>query len=191
MKYIVRQATKDDEAAILSVLTEAADWLRSNGMAMWQTDELDQNKMARSIGDFYVAEDLAGTAAGVVKLQIDDDEFWPDVRKSESVFLHRLAVRRAFAGGGLSKVLLNFAVRKAESLGKRFLRLDCAVERPKLRAVYENYGFTYHSDIVVGPFHVARYEYRFKTEPNQALQHNDPSCHVSCLRTPRASRGRG
>jgi hypothetical protein len=29
------------------------------------------------------------------------------------------------------------------------------------------------------------------TEPNQALQHNDPSCHVSCLRTPRASRGRG
>ena len=27
--------------------------------------------------------------------------------------------------------------------------------------------------------------------PNQALQHNDPSCHVLCLRTPRASRGRG
>jgi len=29
------------------------------------------------------------------------------------------------------------------------------------------------------------------TEPNQALQHNDPSCHESCLRTPRASQGRG
>jgi len=28
-------------------------------------------------------------------------------------------------------------------------------------------------------------------KPNQALQHNDSSCHVSCLRTPRASRGRG
>jgi len=27
--------------------------------------------------------------------------------------------------------------------------------------------------------------------PNQALQHNDPSCHESCLRTPRASRDRG
>jgi hypothetical protein len=27
--------------------------------------------------------------------------------------------------------------------------------------------------------------------PNQALQHNDPSCHVPCLRTYRASRGRG
>jgi hypothetical protein len=31
----------------------------------------------------------------------------------------------------------------------------------------------------------------FYKEPNQALQHNDPSCHVSCLRTPRANRGRG
>jgi hypothetical protein len=30
-----------------------------------------------------------------------------------------------------------------------------------------------------------------KRKPNQALQHNDPSCHASCLRTPRASRGRG
>jgi len=28
-------------------------------------------------------------------------------------------------------------------------------------------------------------------KPNQALQHNDPSCHVPCLRTYRASRGRG
>jgi ribosomal protein S18 acetylase RimI-like enzyme len=30
-----------------------------------------------------------------------------------------------------------------------------------------------------------------ENRPNQALQHNDPSCHESCLRTPRASRGRG
>ena len=30
-----------------------------------------------------------------------------------------------------------------------------------------------------------------KKAANQALQHNDPSCHVSCLRTPRASWGRG
>jgi len=35
-----------------------------------------------------------------------------------------------------------------------------------------------------------RLEKRMKT-PNQALQHNDPSCHESCLRTPPASRGRG
>jgi hypothetical protein len=30
-----------------------------------------------------------------------------------------------------------------------------------------------------------------EAEPNQALQHNDPSCHAPCMRTCRASRGRG
>ena len=34
-------------------------------------------------------------------------------------------------------------------------------------------------------------EVRLIRPPNQALQHNDPSCHESCLRTPRASCGRG
>jgi len=36
-----------------------------------------------------------------------------------------------------------------------------------------------------------RYLKKKKNPPNQALQHNDPSCHGSCLRTPRASWGRG
>ena len=37
-----------------------------------------------------------------------------------------------------------------------------------------------------------RADIRIEKKPaNQALQHNDPSCHESCLRTPRASWGRG
>jgi len=32
---------------------------------------------------------------------------------------------------------------------------------------------------------------RMKSRANQALQHNDPSCHAPCMRTCRASRGRG
>jgi len=41
---------------------------------------------------------------------------------------------------------------------------------------------------------VAKYPRRkvdFQKRPNQALQHNDPSCHAPCIRTCRASRGRG
>jgi hypothetical protein len=41
----------------------------------------------------------------------------------------------------------------------------------------------------IGQLRVFRYHENKQT--NQALQHNDPSCHESCLRTPRASRGRG
>jgi hypothetical protein len=31
---------------------------------------------------------------------------------------------------------------------------------PKLRAVYERFGFVHHSDRQVGPYFVSRYEYR-------------------------------
>jgi len=52
--------------------------------------------------------------------------------------------------------------------------------RVKLRAVAKNSWSFVRTDRIE------------KTKaPNQALQHNDPSCHVPCLRTYRASRGRG
>jgi hypothetical protein len=48
--------------------------------------------------------------------------------------------------------------------------------------------------IVLGYFPLVMWSQLLKpieNPPNQALQHNDPSCHVSCFRTPRASWGRG
>jgi hypothetical protein len=39
------------------------------------------------------------------------------------------------------------------------LRLDCEASRPRLRAVYEGFGFRHHSDRQVGPYFVSRYEY--------------------------------
>ena len=59
----------------------------------------------------------------------------------------------------MSTALLEWAVREARRLGRRALRLDCEASRASLRAVYERFGFRYHSDRHVGPYHVARYEY--------------------------------
>jgi GNAT superfamily N-acetyltransferase len=81
------------------------------------------------------------------------------VREGESAFVHRMAVRREYAGGAVSTALLTWAVDRTRALGRRYLRLDCDASRPKLRLVYERFGFQYHSDRHVGPYHVARYEY--------------------------------
>jgi GNAT superfamily N-acetyltransferase len=159
MKYTVRQATKEDFVTIYAVLTEAADWLRSMGMPMWQNGELEPEKLSRSADSFYIAEDMGGSSAGVVMLTTEKDEFWPDVSCEQTLFLHRLAIRRAHAGHGLSRFLLDFAIQKAKSMGFRFVRLDCASDRLRLRAVYEDFGFTHHSDKTVDSFHVARYEF--------------------------------
>jgi GNAT superfamily N-acetyltransferase len=168
MKTSIRPASASDCEGVASVLQEATRWLSAKGMPMWSLDAFTPEKIGKEISEFYVADYSEGIA-GVIKLQLEDTVFWPDLPSVDSAYVHRLAVRRAFAACGMSKALLDFAVRKARSLGKKYLRLDCAADRPKLRRIYEEYGFIYHSDRRVPPFHVARYEYPIKTEPNQPL----------------------
>lgn len=145
------------------MLGEAARWLEQRGIPLWRADELRPAHIAADVdaGLFFIAE-WDGEAAGVVRFQLEDGLFWPDVPQVESAFVHRLAVRRRFAGGEVSFALLRWAAERARSLDRRYLRLDCDASRTKLRAVYERFGFVHHSDRQVGPYFVARYEYEIE-----------------------------
>jgi GNAT superfamily N-acetyltransferase len=160
MGPIIRQAKAQDAQNVISVLTEAAQWLEQNGMTMWRDEELLSARFDADVeaGLFFMAEQ-EGMIAGVVKFQLEDALFWPDVPPDQSAFVHRLAVRRRFAGGGISKALLDWAVEKTCGLGRPYLRLDCEASRQKLRSFYEKFGFRHHSDRQVGPYFVSRYEY--------------------------------
>lgn len=156
----IRQASLEDVESVSDVLKEAARWLLDSGMAMWRADELTLDNIKADVakGLFFLAE-CDGEVAGTVKFQLEDLLFWPDIPQHESAFVHRLAVKRRYAGGLVSSELLRWAVERTRSLRKRFLRLDCEASRPKLRGVYERFGFRHHSDRQVGPYYVARYEY--------------------------------
>jgi GNAT superfamily N-acetyltransferase len=158
--FSIRQASAHDSAVISNVLKEAAEWLTERGMPMWRAGELEPADIAKAVeaGEFYVLE-CGGEVAGTVKFQLEDPLFWPDVPGGESAFIHRVAVRRAFAGSGASGAMMQWAAERARALGKRYVRLDCEAARPSLRAVYERFGFRYHSDRQVGPYLVARYEF--------------------------------
>jgi GNAT superfamily N-acetyltransferase len=160
MTVSIRQAKPDDVQTVSSILTEAARWLEQSGSVMWRDGELTASSVAADVaaGLFHLAEaDLE--AAGTIKFQLEDKLFWPDIRQEESAFIHRLAVRRKFAGGGVSTAMLQWAVERARSLERRYLRLDCEAARPRLRALYERFGFRHHSDCQVGPYFVSRYQY--------------------------------
>jgi GNAT superfamily N-acetyltransferase len=150
-----------DVEKVSHVLQEAALWLHQMGMAMWRDDELTPSRTAADVdaGQFYIAE-CDGETAGVVRFQLKDPLFWPDVPQTESAYVHRLAVRRKFAGKGVSSALLRWAVERANSLGRDYIRLDCEASRPRLRAFYERFGFCHHSDTQVGPYFVSRYEFK-------------------------------
>jgi GNAT superfamily N-acetyltransferase len=156
----VRQATPQDTRIVSDILMEAARWLEQSGRPMWKDGELLASRIAAEVdaGLFFVAE-CDGEVAGTITFQLEDLLFWPDVPQEQSAFVHRLAVRRRFAGGRISSALLEWAVLRTRSLSRRFLRLDCEASRPRLRAMYEHFGFRHHSDRQVGPYFVSRYEY--------------------------------
>ena len=160
MKIVIRQAMPKDVKIVSDILGEAARWLDQNGMSLWKAGELSPTSIGNDVNDslFFLAE-CNGEAAGTGKFQLEDSLFWPDVLQAESAFIHRLAVKRDFAGGHVSSALLQWAVERTRSLGRRYLRLDCVASRPRLRAIYERFGFRHHSDKQVGPYFVSRYEY--------------------------------
>ena len=154
----LRHATTDDAVCIEEMLLEAARWVDALGVTMWEEGELDFPRIAREIaeGQFVLAL-VDNLPAGALRFQLADPQFWPDLADNESAFVHRLVVRRAFKGQGVSSALLDWAVAHARSLGKRYLRLDCDADRGKLRALYERFGFRLHSYRQVGSYYVARY----------------------------------
>jgi len=93
-----------------------------------------------------------------MKLELEDAHFWPEVLPGTSVFVHKLAVRRAWAKTGASTQLLSYAHARAQQLGRSHLRLDCVANRQGLRNLYEGFGFALHSVVQIGATSFARYE---------------------------------
>jgi GNAT superfamily N-acetyltransferase len=156
----IRQAQPPDATIVRDILEEAAQWVDALGVVMWDEGELDAGRIDTEVaaGQFFIAE-VNGEPAGIVRFQLEDKLFWPDLPGDDAAFVHRLAVGRRYKGRGVSTALLQWAVSRARTMGKHYLRLDCDASRPKLRQLYEEFGFQFHSFREVGPYYVARYQY--------------------------------
>ena len=155
----IQEARPTDAPMIASVLHEAAEWLAGDGRPLWSAAEIGHERVQRDVskGLFYVAcqdEQLAG----VMKFELEDTYFWPEVLSGTSAFVHKLAVRRAWAKKGVATGLLTYARNRAQELGRAHLRLDCVADRQGLRNLYEGFGFTLHSVVQIGASSYARYE---------------------------------
>jgi GNAT superfamily N-acetyltransferase len=159
-RFVLRLAVAADTPLIVHLLTEAARWVEQlDGTVMWVEGELNEDAVrAEADAGMFVVAEIGEQAIGTLRFQLEDRLFWPDLDASESAFVHRLAVRRDFAGRGVSTALLAWAVDRARTLGRQYLRLDCDAERSRLRAWYERFGFRLHSYRQVGPYYVSRYE---------------------------------
>jgi ribosomal protein S18 acetylase RimI-like enzyme len=157
---MVCTARPQDAPEVAAILSEAAAWLIERGINQWP-NPYPLEEVAQSIdrGEVYLA--IESGPAATFTLQSEDLLFWGE-QERDALYLHRLAVRRAFAGRGLGKTLVEWAAARARSSGRDFLRLDCLATEPRIRAYYESLGFTYVRDRDMSDWTAALYERRLR-----------------------------
>ncbi|MDH6165825.1 GNAT superfamily N-acetyltransferase [Variovorax boronicumulans] len=157
----IEQALPAEAAAVAAVLNEAAQWLATGGRPLWSATDVGLERVQgdTDAGRYFIAREN-GDVAGVVRIDMEDAFFWPEIEPGSSAFVHKLAVRRSWGGKGVSTALLAFARERTRSLGRPYLLLDCVADRQALRTLYEGFGFVLHSVIQKGTRSFARYELR-------------------------------
>ena len=155
----IRFARETESALVSSVLVEAATWVAGRGAPIWPSEQLGADAIvADVVAERYVLAIVETNAVGTARLAREDPECWPDAVPGVAAYVHRIAVRRSWAGCGLPSMILAWCEKQARELGCGYLRLDCDASRPKLRELYEGLGFRFHSEWRVGRYTVARYE---------------------------------
>ena len=167
----IKQAHNSDIPVLESILLNTVNWLNEMAQPLWNASEITWDALSKNykVGDFYIAY-ADGIPSGCMVLVDCDPFFWPDVKKGESLFIHKLAVTKAARKSGVADALIEFFKKQGAVRGIKTLRLDTHALRPRLRAFYERHGFVFvEVKVFKGDRHTAFYEYRL---PNPVFAHH-------------------
>ena len=114
----IRTAREAESALVSSVLVEAAVWAAERGAPIWPIEQLRADAIAADVAAGRFALALVDTEAmGTARLTREDPECWPDAVPGVAAYVHRIAVRRAWAGCGVTGSILDWCERRARELG--------------------------------------------------------------------------
>nr|WP_293914658.1 GNAT family N-acetyltransferase [Deinococcus sp.] len=165
MSWTTRLALPSELPEVAAVLQAAALALEKRGQTLWPQEALSAAALTAQYLDRQYPDgqrwlgELETRPVATMTLLVSDPHFWPDAQ-GEALYLHKLAVHPEFQGLGLSTRMLEAAVQEARRRGCGFLRLDTVQDRPRLRAVYEGFGFGNCGAKHVQGYEVALYELR-------------------------------
>jgi GNAT superfamily N-acetyltransferase len=143
------------------ILIEVVKGLNQRGKPLWTEEQVSVEGLKSSyrIEESFIAHQK-NKPIGCMFLLESDPEFWPEIDDHSSLFLHKLAVLQEFHGKGVGNKMLEWASEYAKRQGKLWLRLECDGSRPKLKEIYETFGFRLVDRKPLGEFDSARYEIR-------------------------------
>jgi GNAT superfamily N-acetyltransferase len=148
---LLRPAVPGDMQTIISMIDEAAAWLRRKGTDQWANPWPDQ--MARDArvlrglerGHTWLAEDSQGPVATVTYHQHANPKLWTDLEQGDrAVYLSRLVVRRRSARQEIGAKLIDWAgYRALHEWQAQWIRIDVWTTNFALHRYYTNRGFEF------------------------------------------------
>lgn len=155
----LRWTSGDPQAASLVLQATARSVLERGHEELWPPETLTVEALAHDYpADGWQVVWRGGVPVGCFVLMDPDPVFWAEKPRGEALYLHKLAVHPQAQGQGLNRALLVRAEELTRQAGRRWLRLDTDVTRPKLQAIYTGFGFTAVDRQRVLGFEVFRYE---------------------------------
>ncbi|AQG78184.1 GNAT family N-acetyltransferase [Spirosoma montaniterrae] len=132
----------DQPDVFLSIVREVGQWLADNGHEMWEIDTLTPENLF----DVYTRDNAYvlyadETPAATFILQWKDPLYYADVPDNTAGFIHKVAIRRQFAGQNLFAPILDFCRAECLKRGIHEIQLETDATRPALMRFYERYGF--------------------------------------------------
>lgn len=145
---VLRLAAEDDMPEVISLIEEAADWLRTKNTDQWARPWPNRaGRDSRIRADIHRGKTWIGwdnaVPAATITVDPDEDSHWPDdLRRDPAVYVHRLVVGRRYKGAGLGAALLDWAGQTARrDHGARWIRVSAWTTNLGLHAYYRRQGF--------------------------------------------------
>jgi GNAT superfamily N-acetyltransferase len=140
----------DQPGVAITVLREVAQWLTDRGETLWNVQDLTADNIINEYtrGNLIVVY-VDGEPAATFILQWLSPLYWPEAQPNTSGFIHKLAIRRSFAGQNLFAAIVDYCRSECQKRGITLLQLETDATRPKLMQFYERHGFraTYQRSI--------------------------------------------
>lgn len=139
--WVKKVETEEDKELFLTCLIEAHEYLLSKNMPLWTMDMLQKRLLFHEGVTGYLG--FVGKDVAATMLLCDSDvEFWGEESEEDSaIYLHKFSVCRKFASTGIPAKLVDAACDIIRQRGRKYLRLDCRVNRPVLTGLYDRLGF--------------------------------------------------
>ncbi|EPC8417975.1 GNAT family N-acetyltransferase [Bacillus wiedmannii] len=148
-EYTIRIATEEESDSIINLLQEVAQWLQYKEVDQWQyllgreaTDEILEGIREKYTYVITTEDEIIGTVTVSPKQNEWDERIFGKEEVSDSLYIHRFAVKRKYKGHGIGKGILQWVYENVQH-DKEYLKLDCVGHNRTLNDFYKKNGFEY------------------------------------------------